>query len=294
MRRSASLALLAAGLLLSGCSWLGDERTQPADPQEPPPPIEAMNEVLPAPSLGVNEPEIVFDQRYELELLCPGVEPAECKPPRERVEALRRQLRAELAGLSPAEGTPKRAIARLAVTPNAQATVIAWRARNGRLCTEIHYRYPDYTAFGMGGGFGPFGPCEPRKRCDQICLRPLTDLTDPKSGVVGGTVSSAADQLRVVFADGKAARYPLRGPIVAGFPEYRVFMLGLGRRLYRRLELLAGGEVRASVAVPDREIAQQRCFRRFPIPPPSMPAPASRAANRELQTCLQKGSLNHD
>lgn len=277
MRWLGLAALLSASLLLTGCSPLSDERTQPPDAQEPAPPIESMNEIVPVPP-GANEGggQIVFDQSYELELLCPDVEPEDCKPSRERVEELQRQLRKEHEGMKPA-GDEQRAIARLPSTQDGEATLIAWRARNGRLCTEIVYRYPDRTEFGIGGGYGPFGPCEPRMTCDQICVRRVIRFSTA-TGVAGGTVSSRGDQLRIVFLDGKRARYPLSGPVVPGFPDHRVFMVDLAQRLYKRLELIADGKVTASVDVPREETEAQLCHRRFPLP------------NPELQACLREAS----
>jgi hypothetical protein len=279
MRWLGSVALLSALLLLTACSALSNERSQPADSQEPAPPIESMNEVVPVPPDVEGESgKIVFDQSYEEQLLCPYADPEDCKPAPELVEALRRQLQKEHEGMNPAEGEEQRAIARLPLTQDGgAATLIAWRARNGRLCTKVEYRYPDRHEFGIGGGYGPFGPCEPRISCGQICVQRVIRFSRA-TAVAAGTVSSSGDQLRIVFLDGKGARYPLRGPVVPGFPERRVFMVDLGQRLYQRLELLVDDETRASVDILREEIEAQLCHRRFPHP------------NPELQACLRNAS----
>jgi hypothetical protein len=155
-----------------------------------------------------------------------------------------------------------RVIARLPMARSGRAALIAWRARNRRLCTSIVYRFPDTRATGSGGGAGPFGPCESRTPCSEICLARAAD-SRRSTGVLGGTVSAAGDQLRIVFLDGKRARYPLRGPLVSGFREYRAFLLDLGGRFYERLDLIADGERQASVDVAREEIETDRCYRRF-------------------------------
>lgn len=236
-----------------------------------------MNEIVPDLQMAMapGGPPLMPDQASEMQLLCPGAEPGDCKPSRERVTARLRQLQEEYLGMTPA-GKP-RVVARLPMRRRGRAALIAWPARNGRLCTEIVYRYPDTRVTGSGGGYGPFGPCEPRTTCGQICLARATDVSQT-SAVVGGTVSSSADQLRIVFLDGEGARYPLRGPVVAGFPDHRVFLLDLGPRPYERLELLVDGEPRASVDIPREEIERERCLRRFGV------------SNPELQSCLRTAS----
>jgi len=277
MRSPAWFALLAAGLLLTGCSLWNEEGGEPAGSLQPAPPVRSMNEIVPPPPEDVDADVLVFDQNSVLERACPGVEPAQCKPSKERYEAVQRRLRQEHEAMDPAGGTEQRVIATLPLSRGGDAALIAWRARNGRLCVKVEIRYPDSTGIGIGGGWGPFDSCEPRSTCGQVCLARATEI--PKTtGVLTGTVSSSGDELRVTFLDGERRRYPLRGPVVPGFPESRVFMLDLGPRLYERLELFADGKVSASVDTPREEIEVQLCFRRFRVSTP------------ELRSCLRKAA----
>lgn len=156
----------------------------------------------------------------------------------------------ELAqAIRPAKDSEPRKIARLRLTargPKSEAFLIAWRNRADKLCLA------DLVGEDGSGGGGPFGPCLPEGfgRCDAICL--TLKGSGQKPGVerrlrtIIGVVASKADALRITFDDGEVITYELAGPVVAGFPEYRVFMLDLGRRKPARLELLAKEKVIAT------------------------------------------------
>lgn len=227
MWRPGLVAALSATLALAGCSLTGDSE-EPSGSLKPAPPIEAMNVIVPSQPVAPGGPPAMDDLRY----------------------------------LNMTPVSELRAIARLPLRRGGRAALLAWTARNGRLCTNIVYRYPDTRATGSGGGSGPFGPCEPWTTCGQICLARAADIAQ-STAVLGGTVSASADQLRIVFLDGESARYPLRGPIVSRFPDRRAFLLDLGGRMYERLELLVDGEPKASVDVPGGEIETQLCYRQF-------------------------------
>ena len=166
-----------------------------------------------------------------------------CEPsPEGRIGELAQAIR-------PAKDSEPRKIARLRLTargPKSQAFLIAWRNRADKLCLA------DIVGDGGGGGGGPFGPCVPEGfgRCDAICL--TIKGSGQKPGVerrlhtIIGVVASKADALRITFDDGEVITYELAGPVVAGFPEHRVFMLDLGRGLVARLELLAKEKVIAA------------------------------------------------
>jgi hypothetical protein len=87
--------------------------------------------------------------------------------------------------------------------------------------------------------------------CDPICVDPSS--TGYESGALwylGGVVSSRADEIRVGFAGRRAVRYPLTGPLVPGFPRYRVLLVDTGRRAASRLTLLRRGRAIASKLEP--------------------------------------------
>ena len=85
---------------------------------------------------------------------------------------------------------------------------------------------------------------------------------------------------------GRVITYTLSGPLVPGFPDYRVFMLDLGRGLYERLELLHGDKVIAEEKKSPGEIESMRCFERFPVE--EMPSSSSEIERSPLNQCLRK------
>jgi len=97
-------------------------------------------------------------------------------------------------------------------------------------------------------------------RCADLCLDRSGhyDYGTPP-WLLSGTVNAAADRLRIVFADGDRASYPLTGPVVPGFPTHRVFMLDLGNRSHRRLELVQGEKVVAREDMLLRQVESDRC-----------------------------------
>jgi hypothetical protein len=96
-----------------------------------------------------------------------------------------------------------------------------------------------------------------------------------------------ADVLRVTFDDGRVASYRLDGPLVPGFPEYRVFLLDLGRGFETRLELFDGGKLLAEEKRSDAEIRVMRCDQRFP---PTAPTASAEREKSPLMKCLERAA----
>ena len=231
MRFAPILALLSC-LVASSCGAASTQQAADETAVVAAPPIETIDE--PA------HPGIAYlcREAYEADEPC---EPSPEGPIGELAQAIR-----------PAKDSEPRKIARLRLTargPKSEAFLIAWRNRADKLCLG------DIVGEDGGGGGGPFGPCVPEgwaSRCDAICLSLKGNgLKGDVSGqkwlyTIIGVVASKADALRITSADGEVITYELAGPVVAGFPEHRVFMLDLGRGLVARLELLAKEKVIAA------------------------------------------------
>lgn len=201
-----------------------------------------------------------------------------CEPTPEEAREFQETIQEHRESVKPAPGVAPRAIARLRLDRpgGATALLIAWRAQSGKLCLANEIREPD-----GGGGSGPTGPCTvDHPTCSDLCL-------NQSGGAIGrelafemsGVVAAHADELRIVFEDGKAARYPLVGPLVPAFPDSRVFMLDLGQNLYEKIELLAGDKVMASETVPRWEL----CLRK------SLPASDQGGADALVERCGGRG-----
>jgi hypothetical protein len=137
--------------------------------------------------------------------------------------------------------SPPRVVAELPLLGSAgQAQLVAWRTNSGRLCFELAEPH---------GTSAAFGPCD--AACGPICL--ASNGSGPNARlltyVLGGSVSSRGTAVRVVESGGRVATYPLRGPLVPG-PSSRIFMLELGSRDWRRIDLLRGAAVIAGKSKP--------------------------------------------
>ena len=291
MRSVAGILLVSVALLASGCGSAETRRAQPAEQLAPAPPIEAIDE--PAPDTGVfNEPEL-RRQAPGVHVICFGddapPDPSDCKLTPELKAQGEKAEREFREATEPADGVKPRAIARLALEqrgPSTKATLVAWRARSGKLCTLL-----EVSDEKGGGGGGPGGPCVPERRnCGEICLEQSAEGDGPELVyLLAGTVSAAADELGIELIDGRTVRYPLVGPRVPEFPNVRVFMLDLGSRPHRRLELRAGERVLDEVEVPQREIDAQLCFREHPMRFPDNPTEQEmKDPNPALAECLRK------
>jgi hypothetical protein len=291
MRWLGSTALISAAFALTACGAAETERAQPAGSLEPAPQIEAIDEPAP-PGSPFLEPLSEGESAEGSIYICAGESDSqECKPTPEAIAEMEKMAGLFRQAVRPAEDSRPRAFARLRITPRGPATtatMIAWRARSGKLCTSL--------ALGDHVSHGPSGPCVPetqwRKACDALCLdRSGEGIRGELRYLLTGTVTARADELRITFVDGRAVRYPLTGPVVPEFPQYRAFMLDLGSQMYRRLELLREGDVLERSDVPQDQIKFDRCVREFPIPPPGVAnEPVPTEPNPRLKACLRAPS----
>jgi hypothetical protein len=193
------------------------------------------------------------------------------------------QMEAEFEqAVQPAKSTTPRAIAELRLPTRgakARARFITWRNGAGKLCAETDEEDED-----GGGGGGPSGPCVPGEQCANLCVG-----LSGSSGegvydyLLSGLVASEADDLRITLDDGRVEDAALTGPVVPGVPKYRVFMLDLGRDLYRRVELRRGGKVLAEEKVSDAVIRVMRCE---DSGPPALPSQGEQSTHGDR--CVQR------
>jgi hypothetical protein len=282
-----ALILLCSVLALSAC---GSARSvKPAAKIHvaplPGPPIEAINE--PADTWWMDEPG---DGATGSTYLCgqkdsKTTETNGCNPTPDMKEEMRRVAEEIKQATGPAKDSEPRAIARLRLEhrgPHSRMRLIAWKSQSGELCLA-----DDETEEYGGGRGGPFGPCMPRGRCGDICL------TLSGSGIgtewlntTVGVVPARANQLRITFDGGREATYELDGPVVPGFPAYRVFMLDLGRGIETRLELFEGDNVIAEEERSHAEIVGMRCSQKYPVD--DMPRTREEAEKSPLAQCFEK------
>ena len=212
----------------------------------------------------------------------------DCEPTPEMKEQMRRQEEKLEKATAPARGSEPRAIARLRLDqrgPGSRLLLIAWKSQSGELCLADDEMIEKGNGDGAGGGGGPFGPCVPGERCGEICLSfaGIGFGTEWMNSTVG-VFPAKADLLRMTFDGGREATYELDGPLVPGFPEYRVFMLDLGGGVETRLELFEGNKLIAEEKRSDLEIRGMRCNAKLP-PPATLGAEGRRSP---LHECLQK------
>jgi hypothetical protein len=151
------------------------------------------------------------------------------------------QGKANRAALRWGPFSPPRVVAELPLRAGAgRAQLVAWRTSSNRLCFELAEPHAASGAFGPSAG-----------ACGAICRASNGSGPNTRSFtyVLGGSVSSRATALRVVDAGGRVATYPLRIRLVLG-PSSRIFMLELGTRDWRRIELLRGTAVIATKSKP--------------------------------------------
>jgi hypothetical protein len=270
--------LLLAAVLAAGC---GSATAGPANDGEPAgvlqaaPPIEAVDEPADSIALISLEPDAHGDAA-RTETICSVVyaedEPvAEPEPLPEagettssscdelsaeekaRFEELEREFRKRV---EPAPGSEPRTIAKLRLSGERVLKLAAWRSTSGLLCFAEAVSEPD-----GGGGTGPGGPClgEDDVACTAALCLESSGHGPPMQWNLAGVVSSDGEELRITNSSGMVRRYPLSGPVVPGFPEYRVFMLGLGRDDYVKLELLRAGVVVAEQELPPWVVQLRKC-----------------------------------
>jgi hypothetical protein len=286
MRFARSIALLSCLLVCCSCGAASPQEAAEESSAVPGPPIEAIDE--PSTEDFWWSPRDDANSSTGHVYLCvdgdPGNNDEPCEPSPADIEELRRVHEALKEATKPAKGAEPRAIARLRLTgrrPESEALVVAWRNRAGKLCLGTSEKEED----SVGSG-GPFGPCVPENSCREICLSGSGEGSGAETRyLLSGVLFSEGDRLRMTLADGRVITYELTGPLVPGFPKYRVFILDLGRDIDERLELLRKGEVIAQEKRPRREIRWMRCYEDFP---PVLPSSDARARKSPLDECLKK------
>ena len=254
-----AVPILFGVLALAGCGSSQSAETTTEKQAATPPAVRAVDEpaTVPPPS--------------STPAMCPDI-PVPCQPTPAWAERLQRAVK---------QGSEPRAIAELPLPargPNERARLIAWHNPSGRLCLE--------TQVGALSS-PPFGPCLPGPPCRKICLRLLQTKTASEAlYLLGGVVASGNDRLRLTTEDGRESTYGLNGPAVPGFRGYRVFMLDLGRSLYRRLELLAHDQVVAEETLSAAQIRALRCNEG----PPVLPSQGSPSQRSPLHKCIPRAA----
>ncbi len=303
------LLAFAAAFLLAGCGPSTPERAgAPVVPDAPPPAIAAVNEAPPEDVAWFLQSEFGLDaapgdsaasgQGF---VVCnetipsgselsppPDVSGNSCPQPTAEEQARWTAAEQQYEQLiRPAPGSEPRVIARLPLDRSGDDLLFtAWKNGSGETCWQTDESGPD-----GGGGSGVSGPCEQQAEvgafagmaatrgmyataCDVICLGSDSrgDGNGADSYVLTGTVPRDAEALRVTMAGGTTATYPLVGPRVLDTAR-NVFMLDLGAHDWRKLELIRGGAVTATVEMPAFITAYEECGQKVG-PPPDPPADA--------------------
>ena len=284
-----ALILVCSVLALSACG--AATREQSADNPQlaslPSPPIEAIDEPYPDASSWWASPDDAASASSDMWLCGERTNGHErdCKTSPEMKEEIRRQEEEFTRAIKPAKGSEPRAIAQLRLSdrgPQARAVLVAWRTQRDQLCLDAE----EEDANGGGGG-GPFGPCADNRGCGPICM----DLSGTGLGtktryLLNGVVAARSDRLRMTLDDGRVVTYELTGPLVPHFPEYRVFMLDLGRDLFERIELLRDGKVIAEEKQFGLAIRSMRCSEKYPVD--DMPGSSVETEKSPLAQCFEK------
>jgi hypothetical protein len=278
-----AVLILCSVLVLSACGSSKSSRPAAEPRSTTPAAIEAIDE---PPSVGLEMPP--DDAGSRSTDLCLGDEgettPEDCKLTPDQAEKFRRMEEEFEQAVKPAKGTEPRAIAQLRLPargPSARARLITWRNQSDKLCIETEVE--DESG---GSSDGSSGPCVPESPCKKICLGLSGSRSVSASRyLLSGVVASVADTLRMTLDDGRVVDYGLTGPIVPGFPEYRVFMLDLGRDLDQRVELLRDDKRIAEEKRSPIEIKMMRCDEHFS---PVLPSQGDQGRTSSLDECLKK------
>jgi hypothetical protein len=256
---SRAALILVAVLALSGCGASKSTETTTGTQAGTPPAVRAVDEPATVPPPG------------SMPMMCPD-RPVPCEPTPAEAGKVEQAVK---------QATAPHAIAELRLSargPNARARLIAWRNRSGKLCLETQVDPASSAAF---------GPCLPGPPCRKICVQLLQTRTDSAAlYLLGGVVASENDRLQLTTDDGRVETFGLSGPVVPGFPGYRVFMLDLGRGLYRRLELLDHDQVVGEETLTPAEIRSLRCNESTPV----LPSQRSQSQRSPLQKCVQRAT----
>lgn len=259
-----AVLILCSVLALSACGS-SSTSSQPATEPQPkvPPAIESIDEAAAVPVLAQTQ-------------FCQGSDEP-CQPSPDEAEKL-------IHAMEPAKAATARAIAQLRLPargPNARARLIAWKSRSGELCLETQ------VEDGKGGSLRHgSGPCA-RTDCKKLCVSVFGAGTSEAPRLLSGVVDSKADELRITYDDGRVVPHGLTGPLVPGFPGYRVFMLDLGRDLYRRLELRLSDKDLAEETLSRAQIQVLRCGEQSP---PALPGQEGSSRSSALHDCIQRAA----
>jgi hypothetical protein len=274
-----AVLILCSVLALSACGSSKSAEPTSTQPAQAPPAIEAIDE----PADVSDFMSLLDDSNATRVYWCLDQKQTnareDCQPTPDQAEKLRRQQEVNLRAMQPAKGVEPRAIARLrlsARSPKSFAHLVAWRNESDKLCVQTEIRHE---------GNSPDGPCSPGSPCGLLCL----DISESGGGdetlyLLSGIVDSKADELRMTLEDGRVVPYGLTGPLVPGFPRYRVFMLDLRRELYQRLELRLSDKVLAQETLSPGEIRLLRCTEVFP------PVQPSQDRTSPVEECLQRAA----
>jgi hypothetical protein len=260
-----AVLILCSVLVLSACGS-SSKSSQPAatEPQSKvPPAIEKIDEAAAVPVLTATE-------------FCQGSD-GRCQPSPDEAERLSNAM-------APANGATAKGIAELPLSargPNARARLIAWKGRSGDLCLETEVQDGNVASLRHASG-----PCV-RTDCKRLCVSVVGTGTSGAPQLLSGVVDSKADELRVTYDDGRVVPYGLTGPLVPGFPGYRVFMLDLGRSLYQRLELRLSDKDLAEETLSRAQIQLLRCGEQTP---PALPGQAGSGRSSGLHDCIQRAA----
>jgi len=187
-----------------------------------------------------------------------------------------RETRRLLRELAPAKGQAPGVVSELPLARGDRELLVAWKATDGRVCmipAHVDAGRLD-EPFGLGD---PFGPCmapaarssgvagtwgDATRPCRLLCLE---DWYSRLGFTLVGSADERATALRITVGGGAVKTVPLRGPLLAGTGS-RIVMLELGKRSWRRIELIRGGTVVARRALPAMVGAQQDCVETYTAP----------------------------
>jgi hypothetical protein len=303
------LIVVALGFVAAGCGGVASEKspTGSAAPAAtgllPAPPVQAVDR--PADPDALSVPDERTSSTYEIcqaQLAVGGTgptppEPAgpeesggDCKLTPEEEAKIRAQERTYEEAIAPAPGTKPRTVAELRLGGGRRIELAAWGTGKDKLCLEATAW--EGTTGASGGVFGECAPgfpdCTP-----SLCAEELPRAYDASRGADNGwlvaVVAAGADRIEITTGSGERRAYPLAGPLVPGF-DRRVFMVDLGDRLERAVDLYRGEERIGHTEKGARMLAFEICSRAV-APPPMGREPSGdelRSWNERFEACVRE------
>jgi hypothetical protein len=249
----------AAAVLCTACGGttsqsLTGKQAQAPVKLEPPPAIQSVDE---EPVVADGAPwDTVPEPNWDGTEWCalPDGSTRAC-PSADQLAKVRQYFRDYEAATRLKTGTRPQTIARLQLAPGRHVDLTIWHNAGGVVCTV-------FTTFGPLGDTSsgsPGGPCDPTFPCERVCI----GSTDDGDGgyVAAGLVDTSADALRVRLAGGEVREYPLTGPLVDG--RWRVAMIDLGAKDFRKIEALQTGAVVGTRELPAFLVAFEACIEKL-------------------------------